>query len=174
MIILYILIGLVILIGILGMIAPKTLSLERSIDVNVPQKKAYDALKSLKIQNQWSVWGQKDPNQKNEYHGTDGEVGAIHHWAGNKEVGEGEQEIKELHPHELIKTELRFLKPFKATNDAWFKIEEKDANSSQVTWGFSGDMKFPMNVMMLFMNMEKTLGKDFETGLANFKAYVEN
>lgn len=173
MIILYILIALVVLIGILGMIAPKSFKMERSIDVNVSQEKAYNALKSLKIQNEWSVWGQKDPNQKSEYHGTDGEVGAIHHWAGNKDVGEGEQEIKELHPNELIKTELRFLKPWKATNDAWFKIKANDDTSSNVAWGFSGDMKFPMNIMMLFMNMDKTVGKDFEEGLANFKSYIE-
>lgn len=173
MIILYILIAIVVLIAILAMIAPKQMKMERSTVVNVSQEKAYNALKSLEIQNKWSVWGQKDPNQENEYRGTDGEVGAVHYWKGNKDVGEGEQEIKELHPNELIKTELRFLKPFQATNDAWFEIKEVDANSSEVSWGFSGDLKFPMTVMMMFMNMEKTLGKDFETGLANFKAYIE-
>lgn len=173
MIILYILVALIVLIVILGMIAPNSFSMERSINVNVSQEKAFNALKSLRIQSQWSVWGQRDPNQENEYRGTDGEVGAVHFWSGNKDVGEGEQEITALEPNHLIKTELRFLKPFKATNDAWFKIEELGADSSKVSWGFSGDMKFPMNIMMLFMNMEKSLGKDFEQGLQNFKAYVE-
>jgi hypothetical protein len=42
-----------------------------------------------------------------------------------------------------------------------------------VTWGFSGKNKFPVSIMMLFMNMDKTVGKDFEEGLSSLKAQLE-
>ena len=43
-----------------------------------------------------------------------------------------------------------------------------------MTWGFSGKNKFPMNIMMLFMSMDKMVGKDFEEGLATLKKQLEN
>jgi hypothetical protein len=34
-------------------------------------------------------------------------------------------------------------------------------------------MNYPMNVMKLFMNMEKAIGNDFGIGLGNLKALME-
>ena len=47
-------------------------------------------------------------------------------------------------------------------------------NSTVVKWGFNGKMAYPMNLMLLFMNMEKMLGSDLEEGLANLKVVLEN
>lgn len=172
MLFLYILLAIVAIVAILGFIAPKDFAVERSIELNVSQQVAYDALRSLKQQNHWSVWANKDPNMKQEFRGTDGEVGSVSYWNGNKEVGEGEQEIMALHAPHQIDTQLRFLKPWKATNDAYFKIDSV-GQGSKVAWGFSGSSPFPMNVMMMFMNLDKSVGGDFEQGLTNFKAYIE-
>ncbi len=172
MIVLYIIAGIVLLILILGMIAPKDLNVSRSIEVNVSLTDAYNSLKSLKQQQNWSVWSKRDPNMKTETRGTDGEVGFVHSWSGNKDVGEGEQELTKLVPMERIEMELRFLKPFKVTNTGYFILKEKDS-SVHVTWGFYGKNKFPFSIMMLFMNMDKSIGKDFEEGLNNFKDFIE-
>jgi hypothetical protein len=51
-----------------------------------------------------------------------------------------------------------------------------DAVNDSVTtvkWGFNGEMKYPMNLMMLTMNMEKMLGPDLENGLKNLKTLLE-
>ncbi|MCF8372948.1 MAG: SRPBCC family protein [Bacteroidales bacterium] len=172
MIILYIIAGLVLLILILGMIAPSEFAVSRDIVVNKPQKAVWDSLISLKEQQEWSVWGTRDPNMRTEFKGTDGEVGAIHLWFGNKQVGEGEQELTKLVPMTRVESELRFLKPWKATNMGYFDLKA-EGNGTHVTWGFSGKSKFPMSIMMLFMNMDKAIGKDFEEGLSNFKTYIE-
>jgi hypothetical protein len=34
-------------------------------------------------------------------------------------------------------------------------------------------MKYPMNIMKLFMNMDKRIGKDLETGLSSLKKVLE-
>ena len=67
---------------------------------------------------------------------------------------------------------MRFLKPFKSTSDAFLKVIEIE-EGTQVTWGFKGKNKFPMSIMMLFMNMEKMIGKDFEEGLESLKEILE-
>ncbi len=121
----------------------------------------------------WSPWVKKDPNMEKKITGTDGEVGAVSYWNGNKEVGEGEQEITKIIPEERIESELRFLKPFASTSDAYLQIDEVDVTNSKVTWGFSGKNKFPMSIMMLFMSMDKMVGKDFESGLSDLKSKLQ-
>ena len=109
-----------------------------------------------------------------DFSGTDGEVGAINRWKGKKEVGEGEQEITHIEEGSRIDSELRFLKPFKSTSDAYITTKEVDKDMTKVVWGFSGENKFPMSIMMLFMNMDKAIGKDFEEGLNSLKQILEN
>jgi len=161
------------LVLLLGLIAPKTYDVSRSIAIDKPKKDVFEVLKSLKRQDEWSPWAKRDPNMHKEYRGTDGEVGSVSYWNGNKEVGEGEQEITKIVDGERIEGELRFLKPWKSESDCYFITEEVEAGKTKVTWGFKGNNKFPFSIMMLFMSMDKMVGKDFEEGLANLKSQME-
>ncbi|NJB71998.1 hypothetical protein GGR42_002489 [Saonia flava] len=170
---LYILGGLVLLILIMALLAPKTYNVSRSIEIGKPKPEVFKYLLSLKKMDEWSPWAKKDPNMKKTFTGNDGEVGCISHWIGNKDVGEGEQEIKKIMQGERIESELRFLKPWKSTSDCYLDVDEVSKGSTKVTWGFSGKNKFPMSIMMLFMSMDKMVGKDFEEGLATLKSILE-
>jgi len=172
-ILMYILIGLVILISILAMIAPKTYDVSRSVSISKPVAEVFDYVRSLKKQDEWGPWAKKDPNMKKKFTGTDGEVGAISSWLGNKDVGEGEQEIMGITLNEEVRSQLRFLKPFKSESDAYIRVNDENNGATKVTWGFSGNNKFPISIMMLFMNMDKSVGKDFEQGLADLKEILE-
>ncbi|UJH67660.1 SRPBCC family protein [Allomuricauda sp. SCSIO 65647] len=172
-ILLYILGGIVLLVLVLALIAPKTYDVSRSIVVAKPKDEVFAYLRSLKKQDEWSPWSKKDPDMHKEFRGTDGEVGAMSYWNGNKEVGEGEQEITKIVDGERVESELRFLKPFKSTSDAYMTTEDSGSGGTKVTWGFSGKNKFPMSIMMLFMSMDKMVGKDFEEGLESLKAKLE-
>lgn len=174
MLVLYILLGIVILIAILAALAPKTYNVSRSIEISRPKAEVFDYLKYLKKQDEWSPWAKRDPNMEQKFTGVDGQVGAISYWKGNKEVGEGEQELTKIVDGERIESELRFLKPWQSMSDAYLVTEAIDDNSTKVTWGFSGNNKFPMSIMMLFMNMDKMIGKDFEEGLASLKQKMEH
>ena len=173
MLALYIVLGIVLLILLLAAIAPKTYNVFRSIEINCPKDEVFNNLKYLKKQDEWSPWAKRDPNMEQKFTGTDGEVGAISYWNGNKKVGEGEQELTKIIEGERIDSELRFLKPWKSTSDAYLITESVDAQKTKVTWGFSGKNKFPFSIMMLFMNMDKMIGKDFEEGLASLKKIME-
>ena len=86
----------------------------------------------------------------------------------------GEQEIIKIVEGERIESELRFLKPFKSTSDAYIETIEVGTDRTKVIWGFSGKNVFPMSIVMLFMSMDKAVGKDFEEGLASLKQNLEN
>lgn len=170
--VLYIVLGIIVLIIFLAIIAPKNYDVSRSITVNKPLPEVFQYLKSLKNQDNWSPWAEKDPNMMKTFTGTDGEVGFKSVWVGNKDVGEGEQEITGIVENEVVNSQLRFLKPFKSTSDAYLKVS-KEENGTKVIWGFAGENKFPVSIMMLFMNMDKSVGKDFEYGLNKLKNILE-
>ena len=168
----YIVAALIILLVVLHLLAPKNYNIHRSITIQQPLPKVFEYLKSLKNQDEWSPWAEKDPAMQKTFTGTDGEVGCISAWVGNKDVGEGEQELTGIVENKEITTQLRFLKPFKSTSDAYIKVVEEQ-QATKVIWGFSGVNKFPMTIMMLFMNMDKMVGKDFEYGLQKLKGILE-
>lgn len=173
-ILLYVLGGIVALVLLLALIAPKTYDVFRTIEIQKPNSEVFEYLKYLDKQQEWSPWATRDPNMQRKLTGTDGEVGAISYWNGNKDVGEGEQEITKIVEGERVEGSLRFFKPWKSTSDCYMKTETTSNNATQVTWGFSGKNKFPMSIMMLFMSMDKMVGKDFEEGLQTLKTKLES
>jgi hypothetical protein len=52
-------------------------------------------------------------------------------------------------------------------------LEPTGENQTKVKWGFTGSMPRPMNMIMLVVDMDKEVGKDFDEGLANLKSIVE-
>ncbi len=173
LILLYIILGIVVIIAILGFIAPKNYEVSRSIVIDKPLKDVFQYLKMIKNQDEWSPWKKKDPNMVQSYIGKDGEIGFVAKWKGNKQVGEGEQEIVNIVENESIESQLRFFKPWKSESLANILVDSVDNSQTLVTWGFSGKNKFPFSIFMLFFSMDKTVGKDFEEGLASLKQILE-
>jgi RimJ/RimL family protein N-acetyltransferase len=170
---LYVILGLIALVLIAALVMPKDYAVEKEIVINKPKAEVYDYLESLKNQNNWSVWARLDPNIKMDFKGTDRTVGFTYFWEGNDKVGKGEQEITKITKGERIDTQLRFLKPFESTSEAHMITERVGENQTKVKWGFTGVMPYPLNAMMPFMGMEKTVGKDFADGLSNLKEILE-
>ena len=52
--------------------------------------------------------------------------------------------------------------------------ETAGENQTKVKWGFSGTMPKPLNLMLLMMDMDKEVGKDFDQGLSNLKRHLES
>ena len=173
-IIVFVIIGIVALVLVIALFVKKGYAVERVVTINKPKMEVFDYVKFLKNQDNYSVWATKDPNMKREYKGTDGTVGFISAWdSEEKNVGKGEQEIKKITEGERIDFELRFIKPFQATEQAYMTIESISDTQTKVAWGFSGKMKYPMNIMLLTMDMEGMIGKDFDSGLNKLKMILE-
>jgi hypothetical protein len=147
---------------------------EREITINKPRAEVYNYVKILKNQNDWGPWYKKEPTMKQEFRGTDGTVGFVSHWTGqSEEVGEGEQEIKKLVEYERMDTELRFIKPFESKADAFLTLESVNESQTKVKWGFTTTFPRPMNLMLVVMDMDALIGKDFADGLSSLKAIME-
>lgn len=159
---------------IVAIFVKKDYEVEREITIDKPKEEVFDYVKFLKNQDNYSKWATMDPDMKKTYRGTDGIVGFVSAWeSDNKDVGKGEQEIKKITDGERIDFELRFFEPFESTEPAYMTTESVSENQTKVKWGFSGHMDYPMNIMMLFMDFEKMIGDDLDTGLKNLKAVLE-
>jgi Polyketide cyclase / dehydrase and lipid transport len=149
-------------------------SVEREMVIAKPKQEVFNYVKLVKNQNNFSVWNKRDPNSKMEYTGTDGTVGFVSSWDSQvKEVGKGEQEIKKITEGERLDFELRFKRPYESTDYAYMITEATDDMHTRVKWGFNGKMPYPMNLMCLFMDMDKMLGPDLAKGLDNLKGILE-
>ncbi len=171
-IILIILGSIIALFLIAGLLLPKNFKISRDLIINKPKQEVFDYLKLIRNQEKYSVWVMKDPNVKIVYTGTDGTVGFTSSWVSDdKNVGIGEQEIKSINDGESMEVEVRFKKPFQATNYALTTVAATADGQTTVTSSFFGQCKFPMNVMFVFMS--KILGKDMLKNLENMKANIE-
>lgn len=160
---------------IAGLFVEKEYAVEREVVINRPEADVFKYVKMVKNQDNFSVWNKKDPNMKKEFKGNDGEVGFVYAWnSENNEVGKGEQEIVNIVENERIDFKLRFKEPFEAEDDAYFATEAISPKQTKLKWGFKGSMSYPMNLMLLMMDMEKELGGALQTGLDDLKTFLEH
>jgi uncharacterized protein YndB with AHSA1/START domain len=153
-------------------IMPKTLTISAEVIIEKPSTEVFNFVKLIRNQEQYSVWVMADPDIKITYSGTDGTVGFISSWTSeNKNVGVGAQEIKAIKEGERYDVELRFEKPFKATNQAYTTTTPVGENRTKVTTVFMGSNPFPMNLMIPMV--KGMLLKDMNKNFANLKAVLE-
>lgn len=158
---------------VVALFTKKGYYVERSIIINQPKSVVFDYLKYLKNQDYFSKWVMTDPDKKTTFSGVDGTVGCIYAWDGNKKAGKGEEEIIKIIEGELIDIEVRFERPIKAVAYIPFTLTSLSLTETKVTWSMRSKMNYPMNFMLLALNMEKMLGADMDESLINLKRILE-
>lgn len=156
---------------IIALFVENEYAVEREITINKSKPEVFNYVKHLKNQDHYSKWVMIDPNMKKDFRGTDGTVGFVYAWEGNKNAGKGEQEIKGISEGERVDVEIRFIKPFEGMATAPIITERVSDNKTKVKWGLKGSSNYPMNFMNLFM--DNMLGEDLETSLRNLKSILE-
>lgn len=168
-----ILVGIIALLLIIGLFSKKGYTITRSITIHKPKQDVFNYLKLLKNQDYYSKFVMTDPSMKKVFSGTDGTVGFIYAWdSKNKQAGKGEQELKKITEGESTEVEIRFERPIKGVSQAVMTTEDAGVHT-KVTWTFISEMRYPMNIMMLFINFDKLLGKDMEESLTMLKNNLE-
>jgi hypothetical protein len=170
-----ILIGFVAILAIFSIVValqPPDFAISRSASMATLPAAAFAQVNDFRRWEEWSPWAKIDPAMKVTYDGPASGTGAIYHWVGNDQVGEGRMTIVDSRPGELVRIKLEFLKPFAATNQADFTFKG-DAAQTTVTWSMSGKKNFIQKAFCLFMDMDKMVGADFEKGLAQMKTAAE-
>jgi len=151
---------------------PDSFRVERATGIKAAPAKVFGIINDFHNWGAWSPWEKLDPTMKKTHSGPDNGKGAVYEWEGNNKVGKGRMEITDSVPSSKVTIKLDFFRPFEAHNTAEFTLAAQD-DSTQVTWAMHGHSPFMIKVMQIFISMDKMVGKDFETGLANMKALAE-
>jgi hypothetical protein len=169
------LIGLVLIVGgflFFASTRPDTYRVERSIKIDAPATVVFSQLEDFKAWGAWSPWDKLDPQMKKSYAGPPKGMGAIYSWEGNKKVGKGKMTITDATAPTALTIRLEFIEPFAAVANTLFKVDPQD-KASQVTWAMEGTNNLIGKAWGVFMNMDKAIGTDFETGLTGLKTVSE-
>ena len=162
----------VIVLVVIVALQPSDFRVARSATISASPPAVFAQVNDFHKWEAWNPWGKIDPAMKQTYEGAPAGVGAIYTWVGNKNVGEGRMTLTESRPSDLIRIKLEFFKPFAGTNIAEFTFKP-EGNQTAVTWSMAGKNNFMAKAIHLFMNMDKMIGGQFETGLAQMKSIVE-
>jgi uncharacterized protein YndB with AHSA1/START domain len=170
-IILLVLAGIIALLLVIALFMKKEHYVKREIIINAPRQKVFDFLKLLKNQEQFNKWAKADKDRKEETKGTDGTVGFIYSWSGNKSAGKGEKEIMNIVEGKRIETEIRFIKPMQITANVIMETESLSENQTKVYLSNGGRLKYPLNIMIPMA--EKNFAKDLDSSLSTLKNILE-
>ncbi len=171
LIILLVLAGIIGLLLIMALFMKKEHYVKREIIINAPLQKVFDYLKLLKNQDKFNKWAKADPDRKWEYKGTDGTVGFIIAWNGNKSAGEGEKEIMNIIEGKRIETQIRFVRPMATIANVIMETESLSDNQTKVYMSNAGTLKYPVNIMIPIA--EKRFPKDMDVSLSTLKTILE-
>ena len=166
------LVAIVVVLVVVVAMQPSEFRVERTATVSAPPQAVFAQVNDFHNWEAWNPWGKLDPAMKQAYEGAPEGVGAIYTWVGNNQVGEGRMTLVESHPNDRIRIELEFLKPFAGTSTAQFTFAP-EGDQTSVTWSMDGKNNFMSKALGLFMNMDKMIGGQFETGLADLKSVTE-
>ena len=169
--ILLVIAGIITLLLIIALFMKKEHYVKREIILNAPRQKIFDFLRLLKNQEKFNKWATADKNRKEEFKGTDGTVGYIYSWTGDKSAGQGEKEIKKIIEGKRIETEIRFVKPMRVSANVIFETESLSENQTKVNLINTGTLKYPLNIMIPMA--EKNFPKDMDTSLSTLKDILE-
>jgi hypothetical protein len=151
---------------------PKSLDLERSIQIKAAPGKVFPHVADFQQWAAWSPWQKSDPAMVSTFSGSPMSLGHKTDWKSKKE-GDGSQEIVEVRPDAYLKTKLVFTQdPENAAYGEW-KFEG-DSTQTRVTWGFkSGGIPFLARGIVQLMGVEKMMLDYTDQGLADLKKVTE-
>ncbi|HUK55896.1 MAG TPA: SRPBCC family protein [Nitrospiria bacterium] len=151
---------------------PDTFRVRRSASIKAPPERIFALINDFHRWGAWSPWEKMDPAMQRIHSGASDGKGAVYEWEGNNKVGKGRMEITESSPPSQVTIKLDFIKPFEGHNVAEFTLEP-EGDTTKVTWAMHGPLPYMAKVIHVFFNMDRIVGKDFETGLANLKTIAE-
>lgn len=171
-----IILGLLALIAAVCVIAatrPDDMHVTRSATIAAPTEAVFKVVNDFRQWDSWSPWSKLDPAMKKTLEGPPEGVGAIYHWSGNNEVGEGTTTLVESKPSEKVGMRIDMVRPMAGTSDVQFTFAP-EGTGTKVTWAMQGKVPFIGKIFGLFMDCDKMCGDQFNEGLANLKKVVES
>jgi hypothetical protein len=174
-----ILIGLGVIVAIALIAAyfmPKEVGYKDSVQIAATPAQVWQHTNSIKSLHTWNPWMAKDPNRTKTSEGEDGAINSKECWDSEltEGIGTGCQSITESEENKHLGTELIFEKPDAATGKSYIDLEESE-DGTKVTWEYTGEVSWPMNLMVSMINgkMKENMGSEWVDGLNKLKELSE-
>jgi hypothetical protein len=151
---------------------PDTFRVQRSAVIDAPPAGIYPFIEDFRRFALWSPYEKLDPGMTRTFSGAKRGKGAVYEWHGKAAAGKGRMEIAHTSAPHMVVIRLDFVKPFETHNIVEFTLQE-EGGATRVTWSMRGANPYIAKMIQLIFNMDRLVGKDFETGLLNLKALVE-
>jgi hypothetical protein len=163
----------VILIGALVVAKlPDEFCVTRSITMAAPPSAPFARVNDFYQWTTWSPWEGIDPTMQRFYEGPKAGVDARYGWTGKK-VGAGKMRIAQSDAPNLVRIELIFERPMKATNLCEFTFTPQ-GTETLVSWSMTGKNP-PVGKILSFTGLqEKICGTMFDQGLKKMKVVCES
>ncbi len=150
---------------------PKTVSVERSADIQAPAKTVYAQIVDLHQWDHWSPWKRMNDDISVEYknHGV-GLGGGYTLTSKTKENSGATIEITEANPYDKVSVKLDFDQRGEAFSS--FMLTEENGGTT-VTWTLTYDVGNNPFARWIGLMMKKSMGTDFDNGLVKLKALCQ-
>lgn len=152
---------------------PDTMRIERSVRIDAGADRIHPLINDMRHFNIWNPYNHKDPTMKASYTGPEAGPGASYAFDGNKNVGKGSIQIIEPAAPDVVRMRLDMTAPMACHNLIDFTLAPLTPHTTQVTWAMTGPCPFIGKLMGVVFNMDKMVGRDFETGLTSLKKLAE-
>ena len=171
--ILFVVAAVVVVLAVTIATRPSAFRIQRSVIISAPARVVFAHLEDFHRWSEWSPYEKLDPAAQKSYSGPATGPGSAFHYVGKK-LGEGRMTVTGVRPNELVAVRAEFIKPFAATNQIEFTLTPAPAaRGVRVTWAMSGNNNFVFKAFGLVVNIDRMLGKEFESGLADLKRVSE-
>ena len=151
---------------------PNTFRVRRSAVIDAPPEKIFALVNDFHNWYRWAPQDKEDSTMRRTYSGAQSGRDAVSEWHSNGSAGRGRMAIIESAPSTRISIETDFTKPFVAHNLNEFVLEPA-GSGTRITWTMQGTNLYLMKIMGTFVNMDRMMGKHFETGLNSLKIVAE-
>ena len=163
--------GIIALLLIIALFMKKKHFVSREIIINAPKQSVFDYIRLLKNQDTFNKHAMVDADRIREFKGTDGTVGYVYSWKGDRRAGEGEKEIKNIIEGKKVEAEIRFVKPMRVSATIIMETESISDNQTKVSWSNAGTLNYPLNLMIPMM--ERSVAKGMDESLHTLKNILE-
>ena len=148
---------------------PGTLHIQRSIVIGASPQKLFPLLDDFHNWTRWAPQDLGDSTMTRTYSGAARGAGAASEWDSRGSAGKGRMEITESAEFTKVSVKVHFIRSFEAHNLNTFVLEPA-GTTTRITWTMEGANPYISKVLSIFVNMDRMMGKHFETGLENLKA----
>lgn len=151
---------------------PKDFCVSRAISIKATREKVFGLINEMQSFNLWNPFAKMDPSTKTTYRGAASGPKAAFDWEGTGKAGKGSLEIVDVNVPSTVTMKLDIIKPMEGHNKVVFALQPTE-NGTEVSWTMTGPYPYINRIFGTIFNMDKIIGRTFESGLADLKQMAE-